>query len=67
MSKGLSKYITAFDYFDKALIVLPETSSDVSIASFAGVIGAPVGIASTSFSFVFSLITGIVKKILKTT
>ena len=43
------------------------TSGRISIASFATVIGALVGIASASFSFAFSLNTGIVKKILKTT
>ena len=39
----------------------------IYIASFATVIGAPVGIASASFSFAFSISTGIVKKLLKTT
>ena len=34
-------------------------------ASFASVTGAPIGIASTSFSFAFSLTTGIIKKLLK--
>ena len=45
MSKGLSKYIAAFDYFDKAFIVLSATSAGVYIASFASFIGAPAGIA----------------------
>ena len=44
MSKKLSKYIYIFDYFDKLLIVLTVTSDGVSIASFATVIGIPVGI-----------------------
>ena len=44
------------------LIVLSGTSGGISIASFATVIGAPVGIASGSFSFAFSITTGIVKK-----
>ena len=61
MNKGLSKYI------DKALIVLSATSGGVSIASFASVIGVPVGIARTSFSFTFSITTGIMTKLLKTT
>ena len=49
MSKRLSKYITSFDYFDKSLIVLSVTTGSISIASFATVIGAPVGIMSVSF------------------
>ena len=65
MSKRLSKYITFFDYFDKSLIVLSITTGNVSIASFATVIGAPVGIISASFSLAFSISTGIVKKILE--
>ena len=66
MSKRLSKYIASFDYFDKSLIVLSVTTGSISIASFATVIGAPVGIASASFSLAFSISTGIVKKVLKT-
>ena len=38
-----------------------------SIATCASVIGMFVGIASASFSFTFSLTTGIMKKLLKTT
>ena len=41
------------------------TSDSISIASFATVIGAPVGIASTSFITAFSIFTGIMKKFLK--
>ena len=33
-SKKLNKYVTAFDYIDKILIVLSATSSGVSIISF---------------------------------
>ena len=67
MSKRLSKYIASFDYFDKSLIVLSITTGSVSVASFATVIGAPVGVVSASFSLVFSISTGIMKKLLKTT
>ena len=59
MSKMLSKYIASFDYFDKS----SEASGSISIASFATVIGKPVGIASASFSLAFSLSTGLVKKL----
>ena len=44
MSKRLSKYIASFDYFDKSLIVLSVTTGSISIASFATVIGVPVGL-----------------------
>ena len=66
-SKKLSKYVTAFDYIDKILIVLSATTGGVSIFSFTSVIGAPVGIASASFTLVFSLTTGIIKKLLSIT
>ena len=49
------------------LIVLSAKTGGVSIISFTSVIGAPVGIASASFTLVFSLTTGIIKKLLSTT
>ena len=67
MSKRLSKYIAFFDYFGKSLIVLAVTTSSISIASFATVIGAHVGIASASASPAFPISTGIVKKLSKIT
>ena len=67
MSKRHSKYIASFDYFDTSLIVLFATSGSISIASFPAVIGTPVRIASASLSLKFSLSTGLVKKLLKTT
>ena len=48
------------------MFALSVTAGSISIASFATVIGVPVGIASTSFSLAFSISTGIVKKLLKT-
>ena len=59
MSKRLRKYIASFEYFDKSLIVLPVTSSSISIASFPTVIGAPIRIASARFSLAFSVSTGL--------
>ena len=53
MSKRLSKYIASFDYFDKSVIVLSVTTCSISTASFATVIGAPVGMGSASFSLAF--------------
>ena len=67
MSKRLSKYITFRDYFDKSLIVLSATSGSIPTTSFATVIGTPGGIASAILSLAFSLSTGIVEKLLKTT
>ena len=67
MSKRLSKYIAFFYYFDKSLIVLSVTTSNISIASFETVIGAPAGMVSASFSLAFSISAGIIKKLLKTT
>ena len=66
-SKKLNKYVAAFDYIDKILIVLSATTGGVSIISFTSIIGAPVGIASASFTLIFSLTTGIVKKLLNIT
>ena len=76
MSKRLSKYIASFDYFDNSLIVLLSgttvivlsvTTGSTSIASFVTVIGTPVGMVSASFSLGFSISTGIIKKLLKST
>ena len=61
ISKRVSKYIALFDYFDKSLIVLSIRTGSVSIASFATIIGAPVGIISASFSLVFTISAGLVK------
>ena len=66
-SKTLNKYVTAFDYIDKILVVLNATSSGVSIISFTSIIGAPIGIESASFTLIFSLTTGIFKKLLNIT
>ena len=59
--KNLSKYVSTFDYIDKVLIVLNATSGGVSIISFTSIVGAPVGIASPSFTLIFSLTTGVIK------
>ena len=66
-SKKLNKYVTIFDYIDKILIVLSATTGGISIISFTTTIGAPVGIASASFTLIFSITTGIIKKLLSTT
>ena len=66
-SKKLNKYVTAFDYLDKILIVLSATTGVLSIISFTSIIGALPGIESASFTLIFSLTTGIVKKLLNIT
>ena len=63
-SKKLSKYVSAFDYIDKYLIVLGATSDGVSIISFTSVVGAPIGIAIASSTLMFSLTTELIKKLL---
>ena len=65
--KKLNKYVTIFNYIDKILIVLCATSGGVSIISFSSVMGVPAGIASATFTLIFSLATGIVKKLLDIT
>ena len=67
MQQKLSKYVAAFNYIDKILIVLSATTGRVSICSFTSIDGAPVGIASASFTLIFSLSTGITKKLLNIT
>ena len=51
----------------KLFIVLSATTGGISIISFTSIIGEPVGIASVSFTLIFSLTTGIVKKLLNIT
>ena len=63
-SKKLSKYVTACDYINKILIALRATSGQICIISSASVVRGPVGIASGSFALLFSLTTGIIKKLL---
>ena len=59
--------VAVFDYIDQALIVLCATIGGVSIISFTTIVGAPVGIASASFTLIFSLSTGITKTLLNIT
>ena len=64
MSKKLSKYIVVFHYADKIFIVLSATFGTLSVVSHATVVGILVGLVSGSLTVVFSLTTGIVKKLL---
>ena len=60
-SKKLNKYVAAFDYIDKILIVLSATTGGVSICSFTSIVGAPVGIASASFTLIFSVMKNLLQ------
>ena len=65
--KKLSKCSAALDYTDKTLIVLSATSGGISVIYFTNVIGIPAGVISASLTLVFSLTTGMIKKLLKET
>ena len=69
MSKRLclKNYIASFDYFDKSLIFLSVATGSISITSLATIIWATVGMMSASCSLAFSITTGFVKRLLKTT
>ena len=60
MSKKLSKYIAVLDYTGKTSTI-GGISGGISIISFKSIIRVPAGIASASFTLVFSLAIGIVK------
>ena len=49
--KKSSKYVTAFDYIHKILIVLSATTGGVFVVSHATVVGTPVGITSAGLYF----------------
>ena len=66
-SKKLNKYVTTFDSIDKILITLSAATGGITTISFTSIIGVPAGIASASFTLNFSIITGIIKKLLSTT
>ena len=66
-TKNLDKYITIFNYIDEMLVILSATCSGVSIISFTTLVGAPVRIASASFTLIFSVAKGIMKILLETT
>ena len=65
ISKNISKYIASLDYFDKSLNVLSILSGNISIASFAIVIGEPAGIIGASYGLTFSITSGFVKQVFK--
>ena len=65
--KKLNKYLVSFDYLDKIFITLSASFGTLSIASYAAVVGIPVGIAGSSLTLIFTIGTGINKSLLKVT
>ena len=65
--KKISKYLVAFDYADKLFITLSASFGTLSVASHATIVGLPVGIAEASLTVIFTVKTGIVKKLLNIT
>ena len=59
------KYIVTFDYAGKLFITLSAPFGALSIDSHATVVGIPVGIAGASLTVIFTVTTGLVKKIIK--
>ena len=65
--KKISKYIVPFDYADKLFITLSTSFGTLSIVSHATTVGIPVGIAEASSTLIFTVTTGVVKKLLNIT
>ena len=65
--KKISKYIFDFDYADKLFITLSASFGTLSIASHATFVGIPVGIAGASLTLIFTVTTGVIKKLLNIT
>ena len=65
--KKISKYIVAFDYADKVFITLCPSFGTSSIASYATIVGIPVGIAGASLTLIFTVTTGVFKTLLSIT
>ena len=63
----INKYIVAFDYADKVFTTLSASFGTLSIASHATVVGVPVGITGASLTLIFTVTTGVVKKLLSVT
>ena len=63
--KKLNKYLVSFYYLDK--IFITASFDTLSIASYAAVVGIPVGIAGSTLTLIFTIGTGINKSLLKVT
>ena len=65
--KKISKYIVAFDYADKIFITLSASFGTLSTASHATIVGITVGIVGPSLTLIFTITTGMIKKLLNIT
>ena len=65
--KKLNKYLVSFDYLNKIFITLLASFGVLSIASYAAVVGMPVGIAGFSLTLIFTIGTVINKSLLNVT
>ena len=65
--KKLNKYLVSFDYLEKIFIDLSASFGTLSIASYAAVVGIPVGIAGSPLTLIFTVGMGISKSLLKVT
>ena len=59
--KKLNKYLVSFNYLNKIFIILSASFGTLSIASYAAVVGIPVGIAGSSLTLIFTVGTSINK------
>ena len=65
--KKISKYIVAFDFADKLFVTLSASFGTLSIVSYATIVGIPVGTAGASLTLIFTVTTGVVKKLINIT
>ena len=65
--KKLKKYLVSFDYLDQIFITLSASFSTLSIASYATILGLPVGITGSSFTLILTIGTGINISLLRVT
>ena len=65
--RKISKYIVPFEYADKLFITLSASIDTLSIASYATIVGIPIGIAGASLTLIFTVTAGAVKTLLNIT
>ena len=65
--RKISKYIVPFEYADKLFITLSASFDTLSIASYATIVGIPIGIAGASLTLIFTVTAGAVKTLLNIT